>query len=89
MVDYSDIFNTETFCYGDILFLRRCTTGDVVLRTCSVTETFCIRFVDETFCKEMFCMCAEFVPTTYSKVQVLGIQYFLNAMLYISLNHIV
>jgi hypothetical protein len=47
MLNHSDIFNTETFCYGDVLFRRRSVTGDVMLRRRSVTETFC----REKFCR--------------------------------------
>jgi hypothetical protein len=46
MPDTSDIFIIETFCYGDVLFRRRCVSGNVVLRRCSVTVTFCM----ETLC---------------------------------------
>jgi hypothetical protein len=44
---FSYIINTETFCYGDVLFWRRFVTGDVLLRRHFVTETFCM----ETFCR--------------------------------------
>jgi hypothetical protein len=40
-------FNTETFCYGDVMFRRRCVTGDVMLWRRSVKETFSM----ETFCR--------------------------------------
>jgi hypothetical protein len=51
ILSYSDIINTETFCYGDVLLRRRFVpetsllTGDVFLQRRSVTETFCM----ETF----------------------------------------
>jgi hypothetical protein len=44
---YSDIFNRETFCYGDVLIKRRCVTGDVQLRRLFGAEMFCM----ETFCR--------------------------------------
>jgi hypothetical protein len=47
MFYYSDIFNTETFCYGEVLFRRCYVTGYVMLRRRSVTETFCM----ETYCR--------------------------------------
>jgi hypothetical protein len=46
-LSYSDIINTETFCYGDVLLRRRFVTGDVLLRRRTVTETFSM----ETFCR--------------------------------------
>jgi hypothetical protein len=46
ILSYSDIINTETFCFRDVLFRRRYVTGDVLLRR---------RFVKETFCMETFC----------------------------------
>jgi hypothetical protein len=38
---YTNVFNRETFYYGDVLLWRRFVTGDVLLRRRSITETLC------------------------------------------------
>jgi hypothetical protein len=78
MLFHSDLFNTETFCYGDVLFRRRCAQetlcyGDILLRRRFVWR----RFVEETFCKETFCMCAYSIwPDRLNNLCVMSINCF-------------
>jgi hypothetical protein len=69
ILSYSDIINTETFCYGDVLLRRRFVPETFSsYRRRFLTETFCYGdvlygdvFVEETFCAETFSVCGIFL----------------------------